>query len=678
MDLKYGSWKIAEGRQTEKILEAGGYSPLTASVLSGRGCGSVQEARELLQANLPLIDPFEMKEMDKAVAVLRRALADGVKMAVFGDYDVDGITATCLLADYLRSCGADCLTHIPGRLEEGYGLNESAIYQLFEEGVRLIVTVDCGITAIDEAELCRRLGITLIITDHHECKEQLPRCAALLDPHRPDCTYPHRELAGVGVAFKLVAALDGNQEAMERRYCDLVCLGTIADVMPLRGENRRLVVKGLDALQKPRRLGLRALLDACECRSQPLTANTIGYVVAPRINAAGRMEQADLAVQLFLTTEEGEAVRLARTLCELNRERQATETEIYKEATAMLRNKKLCGSAIVLAGETWHQGVVGIVASRLAEEYSRPTFLICLNGDKGKASSRSFGDFNLFHSLSELSHLLEGYGGHALAAGFTISRKHIDEFRRQICALVDAHAAEGGQSVLEIDCEPDPFAITEQNIEGLSQLEPCGIGCPKPVFCLMETKILRMSTVGDGKHLRLRLLTRCGKELQALYFGGGSYQRQLRHGQRIDVAFHLTVNEFRGMRSVQLNLLDLRPVHVRELYDRFLAKQALDGTERRMLAPNRMDVTVVWRHLRKAVPVNGVLRCTLEELALTIADTVDSSHSIRRTAVCLDILQELGLLHIHCKYTNLELRILPEIRFNALENSSLYRALGGD
>ena len=677
MNLKYGSWKIAEGRHTEKILEAGGYSPLTAAVLSGRGCQSVQEARELLRADAPLIDPLQMKEMDKAVAVLRQALSDGVKMAVFGDYDVDGITATCVLADYLRSRGADCTTHIPGRLEEGYGLNESAIYQLFEEGVRLIVTVDCGITAIDEAELCRRLGITLIITDHHECKAQLPRCAALLDPHRPDCTYPHQDLSGVGVAFKLVAALDGDQQAMEQRYCDLVCLGTIADVMPLRGENRRLVVKGLAALQTPKRLGLRALLDACECRSQPLTANTIGYVIAPRINAAGRMEQADLAVQLFLTTEEREAVRLAQTLCELNRERQATETEIYKEATLMLRNKKLCGSAIVLAGERWHQGVVGIVASRLAEEYSRPTFLIRLNGDKGKASSRSFGGFNLFGALGELSPLLEGYGGHALAAGFTISRKNIDEFRRGMCALVDKHATEAGHSVLEIDCEPDPFAITEQNIEGLSQLEPCGIGCPKPVFCLNETKILRLSTVGNGKHLRLRLLTRCGKELQALYFGGGSYQQQLRHGQRIDVAFHLTVNEFRGTRSVQLNVLDLRFVHVRELYDRFLSQQNLDEAERRLLAPDRMDVAVVWRHLKKAVPVNGALRCTLEELALTISDTVDSSHSIRRTVVCLDILQELGLLRIRREYTHLELRILPEIRFNALENSSLYRALGG-
>ena len=678
MNLKYGSWRIAEGCGSEKILEAAGYSPLTAGVLSGRGCRSVQEAEELLRADGPLIDPLQMKEMDKAVAVLRSALSEGIKMAVFGDYDVDGITATCVLTDYLRSRGADCVTHIPGRLEEGYGLNESAIYQLFEEGVRLIITVDCGITAVDEAELCRRLGITLIITDHHECKEQLPRCAALIDPHRADCTYPHQNLSGVGVAFKLAAALEGDQEAIEERYCDLVCLGTIADVMPLQGENRRLVVKGLQALQNPKRLGLRALLEACECGAQPLTANTVGYVIAPRINAAGRMEQADLAVRLFLTKEEGEAMHLAQTLCELNRERQATELEIYKEASVMFRNKKHCGSAIVLAGERWHQGVVGIVASRLAEEYSRPTFLICLSGDKGKASSRSYGGFNLFNSLAELEPLLEGYGGHALAAGFTISRKNIDEFRRCMCRLVDAYSDQGGRSVLEIDCEPEASALTEENIEGLSRLEPCGIGCPKPVFCLCETQILRMSTVGNGKHLRLRLLTRDGTELQALYFGGGSYQKYLRMEQRVDVAFHLTVNEYRGQRNVQLNLLDLRPVKAGELYERYLAQQPLDGAERRMLTPSRQDVAAVWRYLEKARPAGTVLRCTLDEIALAVATQTNNRHSIRRTAVCLEILRELGLLSVHRKFTDLELRILPEVRFNALENSRLYRELGGD
>ena len=352
---------------------------------------------------------------------------------MFGDYDVDGITATCLLADYLRTHGASCSFHIPGRIEEGYGLNAAAIEQLAAQGVELIVSVDCGITAVEEAKLCKRLGVELVITDHHECKPELPEAAAVVDPHRIDRTYPHTDLSGVGIAFKLAAALEGDQDAIARRYCDLFCLGTIADVMPLRGENRRLVTEGLRAMQQPERLGLRALIEACDCGRQPITAGTVGYVLAPRINAAGRMEHAELAVQLFLSREPAEAARLAQTLCRLNRDRQTTEAEIYREASERLQTTHNSDCAIVLAGENWHQGVIGIVASRLCEEYCRPTFLICLNGERGKASSRSYGGFDLFRSLTELSPLLEDFGGHEFAAGFTISRGNIDEFRRQIC-----------------------------------------------------------------------------------------------------------------------------------------------------------------------------------------------------------------------------------------------------
>ena len=267
--MKYGSWTVAVPRQADvTLLEQAGYSPLTARALCGRGCKTPEEAQLRLDAQSSLLDPFSLKEMDRAVAAVEKALSLGHKIAVFGDYDVDGITATCLLVDYLRSRGGDCVAHIPGRLEEGYGLNAAAIHQLCDEGVKLIITVDCGITALEEAELCRQLGIPLVITDHHECKKHLPQAAAVVDPHRPDRTYPHTDLSGVGVAFKLAAALDGDQEAIARRYCDLFCLGTIADVMPLRGENRRLVVMGLQDLQHPRRLGLQALIHACDCEKE--------------------------------------------------------------------------------------------------------------------------------------------------------------------------------------------------------------------------------------------------------------------------------------------------------------------------------------------------------------------------------------------------------------------------
>ena len=677
MDLKYGTWNIAAPEEDAAAqLRAAGFAPLTARVLSARGCRTAAQAQELLGAEQPLIDPFRMKEMDRAVAVIRRAMEQKKKIAVFGDYDVDGITATCLLTDYLRSQGADCSFHIPGRIEEGYGLNAAAIQQLAEQGVRLIITVDCGITAVEEAELCRSLGVELVITDHHECKPVLPAAAAVVDPHRADRTYPHTDLSGVGIAFKLAAALEGDQARMETRYCDLVCLGTVADVMPLRGENRRLVTEGLRAMQRPQRLGLRALIEACDCGKQPITAATVGYVLAPRINAAGRMEHAELATQLFLSQEPEEAALLAQTLCRLNRDRQTTEAEIYREASQRLRTAHSGDRAIVLAGENWHQGVIGIVASRLCEEYCRPTFLICLNGERGKASSRSYGGFDLFHSLTELAPLLEDFGGHEFAAGFTILRKNIDEFRRQICRRAEEYCAGGAEKpTLQIDGEAPEELLTVENIDGLSQLEPCGTGCPKPVFCLSELEVERVGTVGDGRHLRLRLKTRRGALLQAIYFSAGRLAEQLKAGERVDVACHLQVNEYRGNRTVQLSLLDLRPTSAAALFDRFAAQKPLSAEERAALTPERGDVATVWRYLRGRLPRDGAWRqAELDELAASIA-AATPAHSLRRTLPCLAILAELGLIGLQREGMRAAVCLIPDAPSNPLENSRLYQTL---
>ena len=677
MDLKYGTWNIAAAdEEAAERLRAAGYAPLTALVLSGRGCRSAEQAHELLGTDGALADPFAMKEMDRAVAVIRRATEKKTKIAVFGDYDVDGITATCLLTDYLRSHGAECSFHIPGRIEEGYGLNAAAIRQLAAQGVGLIITVDCGITAVEEAQLCRELGVELVITDHHECKPQLPDAAAVVDPHRADRTYPHTDLSGVGIAFKLAAALEGDQEAITRRYCDLFCLGTIADVMPLRGENRRLVAEGLRAMQQPKRLGLRALIEACDCGRQPITAATIGYVLAPRINAAGRMEHAELAVQLFLSREPSEAERLAQTLCRLNRDRQTMEAEIYREATAKLKKTQGSDRAIVLAGENWHQGVIGIVASRLCEEYCRPTFLICLNGEHGKASSRSYGGFDLFRSLTELAPLLEDFGGHEFAAGFTISRGNIDEFRRRICRRAEEFSAGGAEKpALQIDCEVPEELLTEENINGLSQLEPCGTGCPKPIFCMSELEIERICAVGNGKHLRLRLKPRCGAALQAIFFSAGNLTRQLSVGDRVDVACHLQINEYRDAHTVQLNLLDLRPASATALFDRFTGGAALTSAERRALAPEREDVAAVWRWLKRCLPRDGrQMRAEADELAERIAASAPD-RSLRRVLPSLEVLSELGLIELRRDGGQLALRMMPNAAPNKLENSKLYRTL---
>ena len=381
--LKYGVWNVSNPDVTAvNALTKSGFSPLTAMILSARGMNDAGAVQKHLSCDFPLPDPYQMTDMDRAAGRVGLALTRGEKIAVFGDYDVDGITATCLLTEFLQQLGADCISYIPGRIEEGYGLNPIAIRQLHGEGVKLIVTVDCGITAVEEAELCKQLGIDLVITDHHECKEQLPNAIAVVDPHRPDCRYPHRNLSGVGVAFKLAAALAGDQEAILQDYADLVCLGTVADVMPLIGENRVIVSRGLESIRRTRRPGLVALMKESGCNPENVSATSIGYMLAPRINAAGRMEQIELALELFLTDSESRATQLARALCDLNRQRQQVESQIYEEAVAMLPSGQI-PEAIVLADEGWHQGVVGIVASRMAEAYCCPTFLICLDGDHG-------------------------------------------------------------------------------------------------------------------------------------------------------------------------------------------------------------------------------------------------------------------------------------------------------
>lgn len=476
MELKYGTWNVSSYRPADvRVMVEAGFSPLTAAVMCSRGYTELNAARDFLAANEPLSDPFTLLDMDKAARRVRRAIDRREQICVFGDYDVDGITATCLLTDFLRRQGAHVVSYIPARLEEGYGLNEMALHSLREQNVQLIVTVDCGITANDEATLCRALGMELVITDHHECKSELPEAVAVVDPHRLDQPQPASELAGVGVAFKLACAIGGDTASLLREYCDFLCLGTVADVMPLTGENRTMVAEGLKSLENPKRVGLAALMAECGVGHGRITAGTIGYTLAPRINAAGRMGQVDVATELFLTTDAQRAVELAAELCRMNRKRQEIEAEIYREAASMLPTGGR-PEAIVLASERWHQGVVGIVASRLAEEYNCPAFLICLDGDKGKASSRSHGGFNLFAALRTLSPLLESYGGHELAAGFTIRRENIDAFRAQISELARAFRASGEcQSALEIDCEIPPRLLTLENVAALDELEPCGV-----------------------------------------------------------------------------------------------------------------------------------------------------------------------------------------------------------
>ena len=675
--LKYGTWKTVQpAPNAVNALVHGGYAPLAAMVLASRGMENKENADKYLDCECALCDPFLMTDMAMAVGRVALAMDRGEKIAVFGDYDVDGITSTCLLTDFLRKQGCDCVPYIPGRLEEGYGLNPIAIEYLHGLGVKLIITVDCGITAVEEAALCRQKGIDLVITDHHECKDTLPEAVAVVDPHRPDCTYPHKTLSGVGVAFKLAAALCGDQDKVLAQYADMVCMGTVADVMPLQGENRVFVSRGIEMLKNTSRPGLKALMEECSCAAQQLSASVVGYMLSPRINAAGRMGQIELAIELFLTDDPERGQASAKALCELNKERQAVESEIYRQATEMLPEGQT-PEAIVLADESWHQGVVGIVASRIAEEYSCPTFLICLDGEHGKASSRSYGGFNLFGALTELSSLLESYGGHELAAGFTIHRDQIPAFRKEICRLVGQFCQGAGpKTVLEADCVISPELLTLPNVQSLEALEPCGTGCPKPVLVMEGLTLDKLSAVGGGRHLRMRL-QKGSIGFNGIFFSTTAESASVEPGDRVDVAFIPQINEFRGEKSVQMNVQDIRPSCKAAICCdgddyRLLQTGNLTPDAAARLIPNRATQALVWRYLAvrgKEVRENPICLCR------KIVRWADQPLSLDQMLTCIDIFADVGLLETARLHNDITIRLLPADQKADLNSSQTMQKL---
>ena len=687
MKLKYSTWNVArpDGAQISTLVQAG-ITPLAANLLVSRGYSTPEAAEELLRSGRKkLHDPMLLPDMDKAAARVALALERGERIAVYGDYDVDGITSTCLLTDFLRNMGADCLWYIPARLEEGYGLNEAALRQLHDQKVELIITVDCGITALEEARLCRELGIDLVVTDHHECKSELPDAVAVVDPHRKDSEYPFPHLAGVGVAFKLAAAVLGDQDKILEEYCDLAALGTVADVMPLLDENRVLVTGGIEAMQRRGRVGLLALMKECQLTPSAINSSAIGYTLAPRINAAGRMGEVQLAAELFLTEDRLEAEQLAGALCRLNRQRQTTEAEIYDDAMAMLGDAKAAElPAIVLAGETWHQGVVGIVASRLAEEYGCPVFLICMSGDLGKASSRSYGGFPLFNTLETLSSLLENFGGHELAAGFTIRRENIGAFREQVTELCRGWRADHPEGkTLDLDCAVPEELMNVPFVESLDSLEPFGAGFPRPQFYMDELTVDQIHEVGGGKHLRLRL-SRNGKPLAGIFFSVTARRAAIAVGDTVEAAFTPQINEYRGERTVQLNIIDIRPslecrqameVH-QAVYARFRSHE-LRGPEAAGLIPPREEFAAVWRYL-SANAQEGVVEEEFYVMARKIARSVSMPCSFVRTRVCLDVLEERGLIRMTAGPRTLEIRLTPGREKVDLQRSAILLRLRGD
>ena len=668
--MKFQKWHIADPHpEAAARLTAAGYPCLVSAVLASRGIGTVEEAAAFLEHEQRLTySPFLMADMDKAVARVQQALAAHEKIAVFGDYDVDGITATCILVDYLQGRGADVLHYIPRRIEDGYGLSCDAIEGLYQKGARLLITVDCGITGVEEVDFANSLGMDVVITDHHECKETLPRAVAVVDPHRPDCPYPFKHLAGCGVALKLALALGGpdREEALFSRYCTLAAIGTVADVMQMSGENRTIVSRGLAAIEHSDFIGLHALLKEAGLAGREITSVQIGFVLAPRINAAGRMGAADKAAELLLCTDPAEAERMARDLCALNRERQNVEQTIYSQAEEMIaRLPDRDRSALVLESSRWHQGVVGIVASRLSEKYSRPSFMIHLNGATGKGSCRSWGGFNLFAALESCKDLLLGFGGHELAAGFTIEEGNIPAFRERMNDY--ARSFRGGEapvSVLDVDVAiTHPSAVTLEELEALSALEPYGSGNARPVFCLLGATLLRTQNVGQNRHLKLRL-GKGSAQFDGIFFSTVAEDCGCKAGDRVDAAFYLQVNEFRGSRTVQLQMVDLRPslwASGREqealaLAARCTARQSIPARDARRLLPTRDQFAAAWRFLERTVPEGGLTTGYLP-LLRALAAELGKAEPFPRAALCLSVFAERGLLTLERQGDDVTLRL---------------------
>ncbi len=536
--------------------------PVIATIILNRG---ISEPDSFISPTEDaLLDPFLMKGMEKAAERILSALEKSEKIAIYGDYDVDGITSTAIMVRFLRSHKADVMYYIPDRLEEGYGINKNAIDKIADSGVSLLITVDCGITAVGEIEYAKTKGIDTIITDHHECKDEIPDAYCLLNPKQPDCMYPFKKLAGVGVAFKLLQALTlkmrFHMRELIEEYVDLVAIGTVADVMPLVGENRIIVKKGLELLSYTMNKGIRALAECAEINLTNVQTGTIGFMIAPRINAAGRMGDPRCAVELLLATDEMTARRYAEQLNEENRERQETEICILEEALEMIASNPAYKEdyVLVLSHENWHHGIIGIVASKISERFHKPCILISTDEETGKGSGRSIRSFNLFKALEHCQGCLQKFGGHDLAAGLSVAPEQIDSFRKRINDYAKATLTEEDFTpLLYLDSELPAQYINMNTAEKLSILEPYGMGNASPLFFARKLTVSQIRPLSEGKHIKLTL--RSGEySVDAVGFNMGELNEQLNNDDTIDIAFNLDINVYRGMRQLQVLLKDVK------------------------------------------------------------------------------------------------------------------------
>lgn len=619
-----------------------------AMLMNIRGLDDAAHLREFLGEGEPLSDPFLLKDMDKAAARITRAVDNMEKIAVYGDYDADGVTSTAMLYSYLETRGADVIFYIPRREGEGYGMNIGAVEYLKEQGVSLIVTVDNGISSVQEVARANELGIDVVVTDHHRPQEILPDAVAVVDAYRPDDTSPYKHFSGVGIAFKLLMALEdgaGDVEDLLEAYSDLAAIGTIGDIVPLTGENRTLIRAGLERLSQSDRPGVQALLENAGIAGKALTSTNVAFTLVPRINATGRMGAPERAVRLLISGYEEEAEVLSEEICADNEERRRVEAEIAEAAFADIEAKGYMKDRVVVVdGENWHHGVIGIVASRVTERCGKPCMIISRGETEAKGSGRSIEGFSLFEAICACGDLLIKFGGHPMAAGITLKPENIEVFRKRINQYAAEHFPQMPTQTVTLDCKLNPAALSVSMAQSLTQLEPFGNGNPQPVFGLFNMELSNVTPVGGGGHLRLTL-EKNGAVITAMRFNTKPEELPYHIGDKIDLAVQLEAREFRGQPSLTVIVRDMKfaafntEKNIASLasFEKWQRGEVLSAEDKNRLYPDRACLAAIYRALRT---VNGK---ETDQVRFVSQFGKDMTLGLFKTALL--VFEERGLVH---------------------------------
>lgn len=619
-----------------------------AMLMNIRGLDDAAHLREFLGEGEPLSDPFLLKDMDKAAARITRAVDNMEKIAVYGDYDADGVTSTAMLYSYLETRGADVIFYIPQREGEGYGMNMGAVEYLKEQGVSLIVTVDNGISSVQEVARANELGIDVVVTDHHRPQEILPDAVAVVDAYRPDDTSPYKHFSGVGIAFKLLMALEdgaGDIEDLLEAYSDLAAIGTIGDIVPLTGENRTLIRAGLERLSQSDRPGVQALLENAGIAGKALTSTNVAFTLVPRINATGRMGAPERAVRLLISGYEEEAEVLSEEICADNEERRRVEAEIAEAAFADIEAKGYMKDRVVVVdGENWHHGVIGIVASRVTERCGKPCMIISRGETEAKGSGRSIEGFSLFEAICACGDLLIKFGGHPMAAGITLKPENIEAFRKRINQYAAEHFPQMPTQTVTLDCKLNPAALSVSMAQSLTQLEPFGNGNPQPVFGLFNMELSNVTPVGGGGHLRLTL-EKNGAVITAMRFNTKPEELPYHIGDKIDLAVQLEAREFRGQPSLTVIVRDMKfaafdtEKNIASLasFEKWQRGEVLSAEDKNRLYPDRACLAAIYRALRT---VNGK---ETDQIRFVSQFGKDMTLGLFKTALL--VFEERGLVH---------------------------------